>query len=103
MTYEVLVSPSALDDMRGILRYIAENLSAPESALKILDSIETAIRSLSESPKIYAVVSDERLSALGYRKLCVENYLVFFIINDSQKTVEVDRVLYTRRDWQQIL
>jgi plasmid stabilization system protein ParE len=103
MPYEVIVSPSALDDMLGILRYVGDNLAAPETAHRLLDDIETAIRSLCDAPKKYAFVLDERLAALGYRKLRVKNYYVFYVVNDTQKTVEVDRVLYVRRDWQRIL
>jgi plasmid stabilization system protein ParE len=48
-------------------------------------------------------VSDERLAALGYRRLLVENYIAFYIVNDTLKTIEVDRVLYARRDWRHLL
>ncbi|MDR1978703.1 MAG: hypothetical protein LBQ42_08215 [Synergistaceae bacterium] len=44
MPYDVVIAPSALDDMRDILRYIAVNLLSPENALKILGTIENAIR-----------------------------------------------------------
>ena len=103
MNYKVIIAPSAINDLRDILRYIAQILASPETAVKMLDTIECAIYSLSDMPKIHALVSDDRLSALGYRKLNIKNYIVFFIVNDAFKTVEVDRVLYNRRDWQHIL
>ena len=103
MNYKVIIAPSALDDLRNILSYIAQDLASPETAVKILNTIERAIYSLSDMPKIHALVLDDRLSALGYRKLNVKNYIVFFMVNDALKTVEIDRVLYARRDWQHIL
>jgi len=103
MPYDVIVSPSALDDMLSILRYVAYSIAAPDTAQRLLDDIEAAIRSLRDSPKKYALVLDERLAALGYRKLRVKNYYVFYVVSDARKTVEVDRVLYARRDWQRIL
>ncbi|MCL1874689.1 MAG: type II toxin-antitoxin system RelE/ParE family toxin [Synergistaceae bacterium] len=99
MNYKVIIAPSALEDLRDILRYVAQELASPETAVKTLDAIECAIFSLSDMPKIHALVSDDRLFALGYRKLNIKNYIVFFIVNDAYKTVEVDRVLYARRDW----
>lgn len=40
---------------------------------------------------------------LGYRKLIVKNYIVFFTIDEPNKVVDVERILYGRRDWLRIL
>ena len=103
MKYKITLAPSALDDIRDIVCYISEILANPEAAIRMLDSIEAAIISLSDSPKIHAFVSDERLFALGYRKLLIKNYIVFYIVNEQQRSVEIDRILYARRDWRHIL
>ena len=41
------------------------------------------------------------LAAKGYRYLIVENYLVFYTI--SGQTVQIQRILYGRRNYQNIL
>jgi plasmid stabilization system protein ParE len=48
-------------------------------------------------------VTDERLAVMGYRKLLVKNYIVFFTIDEQSKIVDVERILYARRDWHYIL
>jgi plasmid stabilization system protein ParE len=45
----------------------------------------------------------ERLASMGYRKLQVKNYIAFFTINEKDGVVDVERILYTRRDWLRIL
>ena len=44
---------------------------------------------------------DLALAAKGYRYLIVENYLVFYTI--SGQTVQIQRILYGRRNYQYIL
>ncbi len=101
--YKIAVSEPAENDLRYIVRYISAQLSSPTTALKIMDPIEEAIVGLSDMPKKHPLVSDDRLKALGYRKLLVKNYIVFFSIDDKSNIIDVERILYARRDWIHIL
>ena len=102
-SYRVEVSEPAENDLREIIRYISLQLSAPATALKMLDSIESAIAKLSGMPKGHPLVNDDRLSQMGYRELIVKNYIVFYTINETEKVIDVERILHTRRDWLSIL
>ncbi len=101
--YKIAVSEPAENDLRDIVRYISAQLSAPMTALKMMDTIEEAIAGLSDIPKKYPLVSDDRLKAMGYHKLLVKNYIVFFSVDDKSNIVDVERILYARRDWLHIL
>jgi len=101
--YKIAVSEPAENDLRDIVRYISSQLSAPMTALKMMDAFEEAIARLANMPKGYPLVSDERLNAMNYRKLIVKNYIIFFTIDDPSKSVNVERILYARRDWLHIL
>ena len=101
--YRVDVSEVAENDLYDIVRYIASQLSAPVTALRMMDLLEEAMASLAEMPQRFSLLSDERLSQMGYRKLVVKNYLVFFSIDEPNKVVDVERILYARRDWLRIL
>jgi addiction module RelE/StbE family toxin len=101
--YRVDVSEPAENDLRDIVRYIASQLSAPVSALKMMELLEEAMAVLSDMPQRYSHVADERLSQMGYRKLTVKNYVVFFSIDEKNKVVDIERILYGRRDWLRIL
>jgi plasmid stabilization system protein ParE len=103
MEYNVYVSESAENDLRDIIRYISAQLSAPTTALKMMEIIEEAMAGLSDMPQRCPLVIDDRLSSMGYRKLTVKNYIVFFAINEKEKSVDVERILYGRRDWLRIL
>ncbi len=101
--YKIAVSEPAENDLRDIVRYISSQLSAPITALKMMDTIEEAIAGLSDIPKTYPLLSDDRLQTMGYHKLLVKNYIVFFPVDDNSNTVYVERILYARRDWLHIL
>jgi plasmid stabilization system protein ParE len=101
--YKIAVSEPAENDLRDIVRYISAQLSAPITAPKMMDTIEEVITGLSDIPKKYPLLSDDRLKAMGYRKLLVKNYIVFFSVDDNSNIVDVERILYARRDWLHIL
>jgi toxin ParE1/3/4 len=97
--YRVDVSEPAENDLRDIVRYIASQLSVPISATRMMELFEEAMLSLSDMPQRCPLVSDDRLSQMGYRKLIVKNYVVFFSIDEKNKVVDVERILYGGRDF----
>ena len=54
-------------------------------------------------PERYAVISEEPYTSMGLRKINVENYLIFYIVNEKEKTVSIVRVLYSRREWHNLI
>jgi plasmid stabilization system protein ParE len=97
--YRVDISEPAENDLRDIVGHIATQLSVPMTALTMMQAMEKAIAGLACMPKSRPPVLDDRLRAAGYRKLIVKNYLVFFTIDEDKKIVNVERILFARRDW----
>jgi toxin ParE1/3/4 len=95
--YRVDVSEPAENDLRDIVRYITSQLSAPISALNMMGLLKEALTDLSDMPQRYPLAADERLSQMGYRRLTVKNYVVFFSIDEKKKVVDIERILYGRR------
>lgn len=102
-SYSVELTEPAEDDLRGIVRYISAQLSAPMTALKMIATMEEALEGLSEMPQSRPFVQDERLASMGYHKLIIEHNIAFFSIDESAMAVNVERILYARRDWVHIL
>lgn len=101
--YRVDVSEPAESDLKDIIRYITSQLSPPISALCMMEIFEEAITGLSDFSQRCPFIVDERLSQIGYRKLIIKNYVIFFSIDELNKVVEVERILYGRRDWLRFL
>lgn len=101
--YRILMTEPAADDLQEIARYVSRELREPAIAQRLIGNINEAVMSLTEMPTRYATVADERLAAQGIRKLPVEKYIVFYVVSEQDGTVTVIRILYGRRDWEQLL
>jgi len=101
--YRVEVSEPAEEDLRDIVRYISSQLAAPVTAVRMTEAIESALSTLSDMPNGHPVVRDEHLASMGYRRLDIKNYVAFFTVDEKKKVVDVERILYARRDWANLL
>jgi len=97
--YKVLVTHTAKKEIDYIITYLSEEMFSPDIAKLYLAEIRRAINSLAMMPKRFTLIFDEELTPLGYRKLMVKNYIIFFTVNDEENTVYIQRVHYNRRDW----
>lgn len=55
-SYEVRVTPSAMAQIWDAVRYVRDELCMPQSAARLLDEIEGAVRSLSSMPNVFHAV-----------------------------------------------
>ena len=97
--YEVKIFSTAKQDLLEIIDYL--NTLSPETALRYYDKLTEEIGGLSHMPERCPRPRDLALAAKGYRYLIVENYLVFYTI--SGQTVQIQRILYGRRNYQNLL
>ena len=98
-TYKVKIYPAAKQDLMDIVDYL--NTLSPDAALRMYDKITQEIMSLSQMPERCSRPRDLALAAKGYRYLIVEKYLVFYVVEHD--TVQIRRILYGRRNYQQLL
>jgi toxin ParE1/3/4 len=93
--YSVRLLRIAEDDLTEIVTYIAaDRLSAAEA---LADKIEKNLNLLSKKPYLGRVPKEEQLARLGYRYLVVQNYLIFYTI--EEQTIYVHRILHGARDY----
>jgi plasmid stabilization system protein ParE len=92
MTYKVIVFKDAAQDVQGIKRFYKK--VNPSVGDRYSQQIKIAIGSLKEMPLRYQVYPDDP----RYRKMVVDRYLVFYVVNEKKKEVRVHRVLDGRMD-----
>ena len=102
-TYDIQITESAEKDLHEIGSYISKELLEPTTAKKMISKIAKGINSLEDMPLRNAVVADEKLAYKGIRKIMVDNYIIFYIVTEENKTVTILRILYGRRDWMNLL
>jgi addiction module RelE/StbE family toxin len=101
--YKIDITKPAENDLYEIGRYISNELLEPGRAVEVVDKIAKAIFTLKEMPYRNAIVADDKLASQGIHKFLIENYIVFYIVNEDNKEVTIIRILYKRRDWLNIL
>lgn len=101
--YTIKMTPKVADDLDNIYRYISEELFATSEATNILERIEKEIMRLKEFPFSCNYVADEYLRNKGYRKLVVDNYIVFYLTQEEKKQVIIMRVLYGKQKYENLL
>ena len=101
--YKIVIEETAENDLVGILSYISDTLHEPGIAMKIYGSIKKEVLTLNKMPFRYAVVNEEPYRSMGVRRIPVENYTAFYVVDEEGKTVHIFRILYNRREWQYLL
>ncbi len=81
--FKTRLLPIADKDLSDIISYIAaENVTAAE---KLLDRISASLENLSHFPFLGRRPRDEALASKSYRYLLLENYLIFYTIDEPEK------------------
>ena len=99
MKYDIVVTNPAQDDLEEILNYISVDLSAPKSAIEMLNKIKSIFENLSINPLMYPLCNIDSLKAKNYRKAVINNYLMFYRVDDKNETIYIMRFIYGRRDY----
>lgn len=96
--YEVKITRQALEQMQEIVHYISKEFLAPEAAENLLDKMEEAIVALSDFPKKNALIDEEPWRSEGVRKTVVKNFLIYYLVDDERKKVQVTAIIYNKRN-----
>ncbi|MEI8216718.1 MAG: type II toxin-antitoxin system RelE/ParE family toxin [Eubacteriales bacterium] len=103
MKYQILRTDKAEEQLREIIFYIADDSGNIDVALDYLDKIETAINRLREFPESGSVPRYSILKKQGYRVVIIERHLVFYKINEVDKTVVIYAIVDGRREYRNLI
>lgn len=101
--YKLEYLPVARKDMLEIVRYISGELQNPDTAARLAVELVDAAESVLTFP--YATPAYQPIRPLKheYRKIFVQNYLMFYWVDEEKKLVTVARVVYAKRDYGRLL
>lgn len=103
MKYKIIRTDKADEQLREIIFYIAEDSGNIDIALDYLEKIETAINCLEEFPMSGGKPRYSILRKQGYRVLIVERHLVFYKVNETEKTVTIYAIVDSRREYKNLI
>ena len=92
--YTVKITQQAQEQIREIISYIRFTLQAPETAMKMLDTLQEEIASLDQFPNRVPLTEEEPWHSQGIHKFPVKNYWV----DEETKKVQIIGAVYGRKD-----
>lgn len=96
--YKIKLTKQAKEHLTLIREYIATELKAPGIAKKMLELLKSEMDSLETMPHRIKYIDEKPWQDLGFRKIRVKNYYIYFWIDDSKKEVQIIAVIYVKRD-----
>ena len=97
MDYRIRYLPVSRQNLDDILKYLSGFY--PGTSLRFVTDLRQCIDILRTQPLIYSVYADFPV----YRHIPVGDYIVFYVVNESNKTVEIHRILHGKQNVQSIL
>lgn len=89
----------AEEDFTEIVSYIAAD--NPNAANTLANNIEKNLELLSENPNLGRIPRDEEIRNLGYRYIIIQNYIIFYTI--EERIILVHRILHSARNYKSLL
>ncbi|GAB5085671.1 type II toxin-antitoxin system RelE/ParE family toxin [Ruminococcus sp. 25CYCFAH16] len=101
--YTIEYLPIAGRDMVDIAKYIGVKLENPEAAERLAEKMIEAAEKLTDMPYKCPVYIPVKPLRHEYRKLIVQNYIMFYWVDEDKKLITIARVVYSGRDYENLL
>ena len=101
--YEIMITPTAKDDLIDIGDYISFILLEPETSEKFIKGLRRSISQLQYFPNKFPIIQDYILKYRKIHYMPYKNYYVFYQVDDEKKRVVLLRVGHKNRNWKYIL
>lgn len=99
--YKIIYLPLFYEDLNSIIDYIIHHLKNRIAAENFVDKLEKEICKRAFNPSSYEEYMSSRKRKDTYYRIYVDNYTVFYTVNDD--TMEVRRILYSRRNFDKLI
>ncbi|MDW7657623.1 MAG: type II toxin-antitoxin system RelE/ParE family toxin [Bacillota bacterium] len=97
MEYKIRYLPVSRRNLDDILEYLSGFY--PGTPSRFVAELRRCIDNLRTQPLMYAIYADVPI----YRHIPVGDYIVFYVVNKSKKTVEIHRILHGKQNIQKVL
>lgn len=96
--YRIIFSELSKKNLSDILTYISVSLHSPGAAVNVLNCLQKEILSLSYFPNRNPLAKEKLFPNLDVRKVTVQNYSIYYHVDECETSVLILSVIYARRD-----
>lgn len=101
--YKIKLTKQATEHLQIIRDYISIELKASDAAKNMLKILKKKIFSLETMPQRIKCVSEKPWHDLAFRKVKVKNYYIYFWIDENKRTIQINAIIYIKRDKNNLL
>ncbi len=104
--YKLRYLPLFYEDLEQKVLYIAETLHNEKAANDLLNDVEKAILERLTVAEAFEPYYSVRERKYKYYRIYVKNYVIYYVViddEDSQKIMEVRRILYNKQNREKLL
>lgn len=101
--YKLEYLPIALNDMVEIISYIRNELKNPTAANNLSEKFIQAAENSKDFPYSNPPYIPMKSLNHEYRKIIVDNYIMFYWVDERTKIITMARVIYGKRDYGRII
>ena len=103
MSYTVRLTETAKQDLREIALWIADQAKNVEIAKQFIAELRAECKKLDMFPYAGSLPKDRILKSFGYRFITHKEYLVFYLVNEEEKQVNVMAIFNSKKDYMRVM
>ena len=101
--YSIEFSKEAKKDLIDIYSYIKYNLQDDNNTNNFIENLKSEINDLKEYPTSHPIIDYGLIRRLKIRKIIVNDYIVFYIVDDDKDKVQIVRIMYGKQNWLELI
>ena len=101
--YKIFMLAPALENYEEIVRYLVFELKNPAAARSLVKRMDEGLDHVAQFPFSCPTCLTAYKMKHEYRKLFVNNFIVLYWVDQKEKTVMVEQIVYARRDIDSLL
>lgn len=99
MMYNIKFSKDFIKDLTLACSYLSNCFGYPRGAQKLINNITKKLELLSVMPWIYPIIGKSNRLKNEYRKILIDNYVLLYTIDVSEKTIYISHLYYSRKNY----
>lgn len=103
MSYTVRLTDTAKQDLREIAFWIAEQSKDIEIAKRFAGGLRDVCKKLDTFPNAGGIPKDRVIRSAGYRFIVHKEYLVFYLVDETEKEVNVMAIFNAKKDYMRVM
>ena len=99
MEYSIKLTDEFLDEFEEICDYISNKLKNVDASNRLREKVMYNVLFLENSPRMCTETEKTDRTERQYRKMVVNNYVILYTIDESEKVVYVAHIYYVGRNY----